>query len=234
MTLPHGGKRLVDDRTLAASPVVANNTMNRDRVLTGSNGYATDLRFDPLEWLLAKEGPSAWLDLCCGSGRALGEAANQLRDRGRLHDVHLTGIDLVDFFAGDVAAEVELVCAPIDAWIPESTFDLITCVHGLHYVGDKLAAIEQASRWLTPNGKFVANFDVDGVRDERGKPLGQPLRAAIRREGLALDRRWRRVSLDGQAPVHFGFEYLGADDAAGPNYTGQPAVHSYYRPIPTS
>ncbi|MFD0205449.1 MULTISPECIES: hypothetical protein [Saccharothrix] len=22
--------------------------------------------------------------------------------------------------------------------------------------------------------------------------------------------------------------YLGADDRAGPNYTGQPAVHSYY------
>jgi hypothetical protein len=28
--------------------------------------------------------------------------------------------------------------------------------------------------------------------------------------------------------IHLNFEYLGADDQAGPNYTGQPVVNSYY------
>jgi len=29
--------------------------------------------------------------------------------------------------------------------------------------------------------------------------------------------------------VDLPYTYLGADDRAGANYTGQPAVHSYYR-----
>ncbi|MFD4871429.1 hypothetical protein [Streptomyces sp. NPDC058412] len=30
------------------------------------------------------------------------------------------------------------------------------------------------------------------------------------------------------------FRYLGTDPAAGPNYTGQPAVASYYEPVPVA
>lgn len=32
----------------------------------------------------------------------------------------------------------------------------------------------------------------------------------------------------GPASVRFGLRYLGADDASGPNYSGQPAVTSHY------
>ncbi|GAB3891420.1 hypothetical protein GCM10029964_064560 [Kibdelosporangium lantanae] len=32
----------------------------------------------------------------------------------------------------------------------------------------------------------------------------------------------------GHRQVHLPVQYLGADDQAGPNYTGQPAVNSYY------
>jgi hypothetical protein len=32
----------------------------------------------------------------------------------------------------------------------------------------------------------------------------------------------------GPREVEFGLQYLGADDTAGPNYTGQPAVAAYY------
>jgi hypothetical protein len=35
-------------------------------------------------------------------------------------------------------------------------YDLITCVHGLHYAGDKLAALARAASWLTPGGLISA------------------------------------------------------------------------------
>lgn len=57
---------LVGDVELAASPVVANSTMNRERTLTGVNGYARELGFDPAERLRGR--PGAWLDLCSGRG----------------------------------------------------------------------------------------------------------------------------------------------------------------------
>jgi len=31
--------------------------------------------------------------------------------------------------------------------------------------------------------------------------------------------------------VDMPYRYVGADDGPGPNYTGQPAVDSYYEPI---
>ncbi|HEX8629318.1 MAG TPA: hypothetical protein VF755_14225 [Catenuloplanes sp.] len=44
------------------------------------------------------------------------------------------------------------------------------------------------------------------------------------------DRRRRRISRTGPAQVRLAYTYLGADDHAGANYTGQPAVDSYYAP----
>ena len=62
---------LLDDGTLARSPVVANNAMNRERQLTGPNSYARELGFEPLDILRQRLGAgaecAAWLDLCCGS-----------------------------------------------------------------------------------------------------------------------------------------------------------------------
>jgi hypothetical protein len=40
---------LLDDTTLAASSVVANSAMNRERQLAGANSYARELGFDPLD-----------------------------------------------------------------------------------------------------------------------------------------------------------------------------------------
>jgi ubiquinone/menaquinone biosynthesis C-methylase UbiE len=86
-------------------------------------------------------GTAAWLDLCCGSGRALIQAARQVREAGLTGLVDLAGVDLVDAFdaAPGSVPGLELVCAPVAVWEPERSFDLITCVHGLHYIGEKLA-----------------------------------------------------------------------------------------------
>lgn len=66
---------LLDDDALEQSSVVANCQMNRQRTLTGSNGYAKELGLNPLEILLGRAGAKVpWLDLCCGEGKALMEA----------------------------------------------------------------------------------------------------------------------------------------------------------------
>jgi ubiquinone/menaquinone biosynthesis C-methylase UbiE len=201
--------QLMNDGQLERSSVVANRAMNRTRGLSGRDGYSSVLGVD-----IVALNPGTWLDLCCGSGKALLDAAGQL-------DTVITGVDLVDFFAGPVPATVELISASVGTWLPERKFDLITCVHGLHYVGDKLALLAKAASWLKPNGLLVANLDVSAIRGVPG------VAKALREAGFRYENR--RIRRTGHAEVSWPFEYVGADDQAGPNYTGQPAVHSYYR-----
>src|SRR5436190_13895389 len=126
---------LLADEVLERSAVVANCRMNRERVLGGSNGYGRELGFHPLDHLLAaaaRNGRAAWLDLCCGTGRALIAAAQQLQDRGLGDAVGIVGVDLAGLFdpLPPGLDGVRLVEASLREWRPESTFDLITCVHG--------------------------------------------------------------------------------------------------------
>jgi hypothetical protein len=39
----------------------------------------------------------------------------------------------------------------------------------------------------------------------------------------------RERQLNSPRDLDLPYDYLGADDRAGANYTGQPTVHSYYR-----
>lgn len=214
---------LLDDDRLASSSVVANSAMNRERQLDGVNSYTKDLGFNPVDVL--PDG-GAWLDLCCGRARALGQAADRLGTRATL-----VGVDLVDAFDGPPRPGLELVCAPLATWVPDRAFDLVTCVHGLHYIGDKLGLLTRLAQWLTPTGRFVADLDLTSVRLADGTPAGRRLTNRLRAVGFGYDARRRRVSRTGPAEVQLPYGYLGADDHAGPNYTGQPAVHSYYREI---
>lgn len=209
--------RLLDDGALHSSSVVANNAMNRERQLSGVNSYARELGFDPVDRLSTVSG-GAWLDLCCGSGRALIQAV------ARLPDATLVGVDLVDAFAP--GSGPALIAAPVETWEPSRAFDLITCVHGLHYVGDKLGVLTRIVRWLTPTGQFIADLDLGSVQltDRRG------LVAKLRAAGLDYDSRRKRIGCVGPRELNLPYVYEGADDRAGSNYTGQPAVRSYYRP----
>ncbi|MEV7773692.1 class I SAM-dependent methyltransferase [Kitasatospora sp. NPDC086791] len=221
--------RLIDDNALTASSVVANSTMNRERGLSGVNSYARELGFSPLAWLLERTGAApGWLDLCSGEGRALAEAARRLPE-----GVELTGVDLVGPMAPppDAAAlpQLRLVTAAVADWAPGRSYDLITCVHGLHYLGDQLGAIARAASWLAPDGRFAAHFDPESVRRPDGSSAARPVVAALRAAGFGYQARRHLLVLDGGRPVELPFVYAGADPAAGPNYTGQPAVGSYYR-----
>jgi SAM-dependent methyltransferase len=86
---------LLDDDRLQRSAVVANCRMNRERDLLGSNGYDRELGLDPLAFLKGRAAghPAAWLDLCCGAGKALIQAAEAVHAGGL--EVEIVGVDLV-------------------------------------------------------------------------------------------------------------------------------------------
>jgi SAM-dependent methyltransferase len=224
---------LLDDETLERSAVVANCRMNRERVLVGSNGYDKELGMNPLDFLrgrVASGGRSSWLDLCCGSGKALIEATRQVHQEGLGSRIEIVGVDLVGMFAAPDpgAGGLRLVEASLRTWEPEGRFDLITCVHGLHYIGDKLGLIARVASWLVEDGRFIANLALDNLKFVSGPNHDRRMVAGLRDAGLEYDRRRRLVACQGRKHPEFPFRYLGADDRAGPNYTGQPAVDSYY------
>ena len=225
---------LLPNDQLESSAVVANCRMNRERELAGSNGYDRELGFHPLDFLRDRAGQTRvvrWLDLCCGTGRALFQAAELLAQAGLTESVAVVGVDLVAmFWPGKPSPCLQLLASSVHTHEPDGRFDLITCVHGLHYLGDKLKLIERAASWLVEDGLFAANLDLSNLRSEDGQPLARRIGRLFREAGVAYDRRRKRLSCRGRHDIRFPLEYLGADDTAGPNCTGQAAVHSYYRP----
>jgi SAM-dependent methyltransferase len=225
--------KLQNDDALETSAVVANCRMNRERELTGSNGYARELGLNPLDFLLGRVADRdriGWLDLCCGTGRALIQAGRQIRAEKLEPRLQILGVDLAGLFHpidADLSC-VRLIEASLSRWSPGRPFDLISCVHGLHYVGDKLGLIARAAGWLTQDGLFVANLDLKNLKFAAGVPAGRRVAAWLRSEGLEYDRRHRRLMCRGRKVLSVPFRYLGSNDGAGPNYTGQPAVDSYY------
>ena len=58
--------------------------------------------------------------------------------------------------------------APIEAslltWSPKGNFDLITSIHGLHSIGDKLGLVARACSWRNHEGLFFAGHDFGNLR----------------------------------------------------------------------
>ena len=57
--------------------------MNRKRKATGINSYEKDIQFHPISFLASKikQENIHWLDLCCGEGNALIEAARYFQTK---------------------------------------------------------------------------------------------------------------------------------------------------------
>ena len=86
--------KLLNDDALEKSSTVANCQMNRQRTLTGSNGYIKELRINPLDLLLGgTRAKVRWLDLCCGEGKALTEAAQSIHNQGMDEKCEIIGVD---------------------------------------------------------------------------------------------------------------------------------------------
>lgn len=224
---------LLNNTSLESSSIVANRRMNRQRGARGTNSYEKELRLDPIVLVqerLRSRGRASWLDICCGSGKALIEAAQQLTPEHGDSALALHGIDLVDMFLAipQPLAFVDLRATSLHDWEPLQDYDLITCVHGLHYIGDKLGVIERCCESLASNGSFVANLDLRNLRSSHGGSMSRALMKRFRELGLAYNARTHLLSCSGKKVLSFGFHYLGADDDAGSNYTGQEAVNSHY------
>lgn len=224
---------LVGDQALERSSVVANCQMNRQRMLRGPGGYARELGVEPTDCLLAcqaKSGRAHWLDLCCGSGHALIDAATWFQDQGLADTIEIVGVDLVGMFAPVTVKlqHLQRIEASLTTWQPDRQFDLISCVHGWHYIGDKLGLLSRAASWLTAEGLLVGNLDLKNIQLADAANSQRRVAAELRKHGFEYAARRKLVRCRGNRTLPVPWRYLGADDRAGPNYTGQPAVNSHY------
>ena len=222
---------LPEDR-LIWSPIVVNSRMNRERNSSGINSYEQEFKFKPEEYLASKIkefGQASWLDLCCGHGKALIQTAEYFDKLDQQNVVTLKGIDLVDTFptVDKNITCIELKSESLITWTPDQTYDLITCVHGLHYLGDKLKVIESSINALKPSGLFVANLDLGNIVLQ-GAKTNVYLKNSFKKYGVDYNSRTRVLKHIGGIAINFNLKYLGADDKYGPNYTGQDSVTSYY------
>lgn len=224
---------LLTEEELERSAIVANCRMNRERGIAGTNSYTADLFLNPLEFLSERRNGDrevAWLDLCCGSGNALIEAARYFQERGMADRISIHGVDLVDLFAPKPleCGHLTLEAASLREWTARTDYDLITCVHGLHYIGDKLGLIARAVSWLKADGLFLGHLDFDNLKLANRQWFGGQLGKYVKRVGLEYHRGRRLLSCRGKHTIDLPWTFAGADETAGPNFTGQPAVDSYY------
>jgi SAM-dependent methyltransferase len=224
--------KLLPEDKLIWSPIVVNSRMNRERNSSGINSYEKEFKFKPEEYLASKInefGRASWLDLCCGHGKALIQTAKHFDKLGQQNLIKLKGIDLVDTF---LVVDKHITCVEFESeslidWKPDQTYDLITCVHGLHYLGDKLKVIEVSIKALNQYGLFVANLDLTNIVIQ-GTNTSSYLKNSFKRYGVAYNSRLKVLKQLGRVALKFDLKYLGADDEHGPNYTGQDSVTSYY------
>lgn len=175
--------KLLTENELIWSDVVANNRMNRKRKASGVNSYEKDLKFKPETWLnacLKERGEVKWLDLCCGEGNALLQYASELAEKQLQGQALLRGIDLTDQFQ---AVPALITCLQLEAlslvdWKADDQYDLVTCVHGLHYIGDKLKVIKEALKAIDLEGIMTANLDLKSIKVE-GDQQNQYLKKAV-------------------------------------------------------
>jgi len=225
---------LLDIAALEKSEVVANGRMNRQRNLAGANSYEKDLGLNPLQLLknlLKTQQQVAWLDLCCGTGRALIQAAELCHAAGLGYKIKLTGVDLVPMFdsIGPGIDCVHLIAASLEEWETVERFDLVTCVHGLHYIGDKLGLLQRASNWLRDGGRLMVHLDYRNLRINDRTSFHSQMGKDLSQAGFRFASRRHLLFFSAQTSSHkLPYRYLGSDDQAGPNYTGQEAVDSYY------
>lgn len=224
--------KLLSENELVWSWVVANSKMNRKRNASGVNSYEKELKIKPevfLEEYIQQFGNVKWLDICCGEANALIQAAAYLAVKGIQDKARLKGIDLVDAFQ-NIPSEitcVDLEVRSIVEWNSSEQYDLITSVHGLHYIGDKLEVLSKILERISEGGVFIANLDLNNIQFVNGD-AEKHLKNIFRQNSIEYNSRNRLLTCKGPRYINFNITYKGANDEVGPNYTGQDAVCSVY------
>ena len=116
----------------------------------------------------------------------------------------------------------------LDHWQPSTKYDLITIVHGLHYIGDKIGLINKAISSLKSDGVFLSNLDLGNIIIKDNPNDKDSILDYFEKNNLKYSKRRKILTCYGKKQVESNFIFLGADDKAGPNYTGQNVVNSYY------
>lgn len=226
---------LKNKKDLEWSSIVANNSMNREHKAFGINSYEKDVYLNPVEFLRSRiiRGKADWIDLCCGRGNALIESAEIFLKLNLENNIKLEGIDLVDFFSDYEIYQdfLDLKQMNLEYWIVEKDYDLITIVHGLHYVGDKLGLLEKCMNSLKTDGVLIANLDLNNIKISDKEDSGEIIKNYFKEESLNYNLRRKILKIDGKRSLNNPFKYLGANDEAGPNYSGQNSVDSIYELI---
>ena len=228
--------KIIPEDELRLSPVVANCRMNRKRKLTGINSYQKEIGIDIGAYLESKATGDVirWLDICCGEGNALIELAKRWDHSALQAHFKLTGIDLVGMFHPYNPQELpnlELRECAFEEWESSVQYDLITCIHGLHYIGDKLGMLQRISQLLKNDGRFYGNLDLQNIRLPSGKSAEKWVRHHWKEIGWEYHVRKKLLLIAGNKNEAKRWKYVGADDQAGPNYTGQEVINSYYELI---
>jgi ubiquinone/menaquinone biosynthesis C-methylase UbiE len=225
-------KKLLNEAELEWSAVVANNSMNRERKATGVNSYEKDIKLNPLQFIQSRKNQNTiqWLDLCCGKGNALIEVAKTLQNTDLEAKTYLTGIDLVDYFADKKDLKnLTFQTLNLTQWHPDTAYDLITIVHGLHYVGDKIGLIVKAASALKKDGVLTANMDIKNIQIKGCYNKEKTLKSFFKVAQIEYNDRTKMVKIVGAKTIENPFLFEGADDTVGINYTGQRVVDSIYK-----
>jgi 2-polyprenyl-3-methyl-5-hydroxy-6-metoxy-1,4-benzoquinol methylase len=224
--------KLLSENELVWSWVVANSKMNRKRNASGVNSYEKELKIKPgvfLEEYIRQFGNVTWLDICCGEGKALIQAAEYLATKGLQDKATLKGIDLVAAFQ---PIPPSITCVDLDVksivdWDSTEQYDLITSVHGIHYIGDKLKVLSAILGRLSEEGLFIANLDLNNIHFINGD-ADKHLKNIFKQNNVQYNSRTRLITCKGPRHLEFNVTYKGANDEVGPNYTGQDSVCSVY------
>jgi len=224
---------MLNSSEILTSSVVANSTMNRGRGLAGVNSYERELRFDILKFLEERvrlRGRAVWYDACCGEGHALIAASQSIANLPWGANVRLVGVDLIDSFSSYNSNSVKLQQGDVVTYQVDEGVDLVTCVHGLHYLGDKLGFLKNCYSMLAPSGMMLGQLDATNICIE-GEAAGvwTRLMRNVRASGVSLKLERHRLALEkSAADLDFGVAFAGATVAEQPNYTGITVIDSWY------
>jgi len=222
--------KLLQENELIWSSVVVNNRMNRERNAIGINSYHKEFKIDIYNYLnTIKNEEVAWLDLCCGNGNAIIQIAEKLSNDKFNKKIKLKGIDLIETF-NEKHKQFNFTEFEVNSLLNMNStekFDLITCFHGLSYIGDKLKVITLINDKLTEKGFFIGNLDMANLQC-KDLSIKESVKILFKDKGISYNTKTRIIQFHKIKQLHFNCNYLGADDKFGPNYSGQDSVKSYY------
>ena len=181
--------------------------MNRERGCSGGNSYEKELSFRIIDFLIEQvqtQKQVNWLDICCGQGKSLIEASKTLVEQNYNSNIKIIGIDLVGMFQ-QVPSEfdfLKLVETSFEDFEPNCEFDLITCVHGLHYIGDKLKFIQYCVSWLKSDGIFLANLDLANIKFQNNNRISKTTAKIFNNFGLEYNSKKNLLVCKGNKELH--------------------------------